>query len=381
MNTKTLQQLQRRFDRLRGLQSRLVLPRITHFELNGMRFELPLKAKAVCPSKSVPQHTLEYLAGFFDGDGCVAGNAGYNNCQLTVAQAVSGSTVLLLFRSAFGGSISLFSTVGYGQPVLRWQLAGQRARQVASLLEPLTSCKRSQLRIAAAWPQAHDAKAEAATELKRLKHIPTGKASCLSWTYLAGFFDAEGCVSPTYPSTLSLIVVQKHPDILWAIQCFLAANGVYCQVATANTGKSARLTITKTDVSKHVLVKLLSEGLRAKRSTARAALHMSHENFLAVREDIFQTVGYQNRYNRLTVQGVKRARAIRSLQIKLRAAKDCLHPWLNEELQGQRLDHLWKCAVERCAAIRLDIRASLAHGAAVTSRTNQNKSCTICKHV
>ncbi|CAE7702500.1 unnamed protein product [Symbiodinium microadriaticum] len=372
-STKTLQQLNRRFSRLRALQRRLVLPPITQFTTSGIKFNLPLRTTArAC--QQLPQHTLEYLAGFFDGDGCVFGDVKQTS-MLCVEQCSSGSPVLLLFRSAFGGSISGRGVrTGLQRPVLRWHVSGKRARDAASLLATVASCKRPQLIIAADWPQTFESRAHAAAELKRLKNVAPKSVLCPSWAYFAGFFDAEGCISMRFPSQICLIIVQKLPGILQALRDFLAGERIACQLSTTERG--ARLVIGATKVSKHVLCMLLSAGLRVKREAARTAVSMHRGSFQTARGDLAHCVGYQNRYKRLTAEGLLRSRSIGSLRSKLGNATDALHPSLQEELQQLRADHAWSCALERCALIRSDVRTMLAQGA---RQKHFNKGCDAVK--
>ena len=358
--TKTLQQLNRRFSRLRALQRRLVLPPITQFTASGIRFSLPLRRTArAC--QQLPQHTLEYLAGFFDGDGCVFGDV-KQTCMLCVDQCSSGSPVLLLFRSAFGGGIyGRGSRTGLQRPILRWTVYGKDAMHAASLLASATSCKRSQLIVAAEWPQTFESRALAAAELKRLKHVAPVSVSCPSWAYFAGFFDAEGCISLRLPKHIVLMIGQKYPGILKALQDFLAVAGIASHLHT--TERLPMLTITTTKLSQHVLVMLLSAGLRVKRRAARTVLSLIPGDSLSARQDLAKGVGFQNRYKRLTAEGLQRSTGIRRLRQKLRVAPDSLRPSLQEGLRRLKADHAWNCARERCAMIRSDVRTMLAHGA------------------
>ena len=355
---KTLQQLNRRFSRLRALQRRLVSPPITHFTASGIRFNLPLRTTPrAC--QQLPQHTLEYLAGFFDGDGCVFADVRCATPVLVVDQCSSGSPVLLLFRSAFGGGIyNARVAAGLRRPVLTWRVRGKPARHAASLLASVASCKRSQLIIAADLPQTFESRAHAVAELKRLKNVPPSSISCPSWAYVAGFFDAEGCISMR-KAQIVLIIGQKFPGILQALSGFLAVEGIACQLRT--TKPLARLSVTATKLSKHALLKLLHAGLRVKRQAARTVLSMSPGDFLSAREDLARSVGYQNRYKRLSGEGLERSTGIRILSQKLKVAPDALRPSLQEELRQLRADHAWNCALERCAVIRSDVRSMLAH--------------------
>ena len=56
-------------------------------------------------------------------------------------------------------------------------------------------------------------------ELRRLKDIPHEPiTNTLSFAYVAGFFDAEGCISFQSLSTWKISVPQEHPEILYALK-------------------------------------------------------------------------------------------------------------------------------------------------------------------
>jgi len=58
----------------------------------------------------------------------------------------------------------------------------------------------------------------------------------LTWQYIAGFFDGEGCISVPRGSkhtrgSLTCIMYQKRPEVLYKIQEFLTNHGFSCTVA------------------------------------------------------------------------------------------------------------------------------------------------------
>ena len=73
---------------------------------------------------------LEYLVGFFDGDGCVSFWGG--RMVLHINQNVDSARVLLCFRQAFGGSITVSGQpTGRNKGVLKWRVYGENARKAA----------------------------------------------------------------------------------------------------------------------------------------------------------------------------------------------------------------------------------------------------------
>jgi|SRR5579859_1609701 len=48
----------------------------------------------------------------------------------------------------------------------------------------------------------------------------------MTWQYIAGFFDGEGCITYTSEDRLQLSVSQKRPKVIYRIQEFLALNGI-----------------------------------------------------------------------------------------------------------------------------------------------------------
>ena len=100
-----LDRWQRRCDRLTQLQRRIRFPRLETIIVDGKDIKLPLPA--VEPGRSPNQEELEYLVGFFDGDGCVSMKTDTGAVQLVISQNIDSAEVLLLFRSFLGGQFSV----------------------------------------------------------------------------------------------------------------------------------------------------------------------------------------------------------------------------------------------------------------------------------
>ena len=149
-----------------------------------MSLKLPVSREQLgASSVQIPKVSTAYLAGFFDGDGCVS-RAGLSGCQLVVGQQFRGSDVLVAFLDAFGGSICLH-TPGKGntKPVLKWSAYGEAARFAAAKLHAHCLVKQEQLSIVTNWPQEAAKREELALRLKSLKQAPPniGVPTGISW--------------------------------------------------------------------------------------------------------------------------------------------------------------------------------------------------------
>ena len=168
-----------------------------------------------------------WVGGQMDGDGCVMIVGGCSVC-LSFGKAAKGVVTLHRLQTLFGGQVyNQSAATAVSQKVLQWHLVGIEAQSLCARLAPYTFIKRPQLQLAAEWPRigtgrsgSSDVKAKRLaidTELRRLKrqehptiseHVPAA--------YIAGFFDAEGCIY-VKQKTVQIFVVQKYPAIL---SCF-----------------------------------------------------------------------------------------------------------------------------------------------------------------
>eukprot|EP00930_Biecheleria_cincta_P005430 TRINITY_DN106359_c0_g1_i1.p1 TRINITY_DN106359_c0_g1~~TRINITY_DN106359_c0_g1_i1.p1 ORF type:complete len:428 (-),score=49.20 TRINITY_DN106359_c0_g1_i1:124-1407(-) len=365
----TLTSLQARCRRLKRLLDRLHWPVVSHFCSSGKHYELPVSASVEgMHSTALPQEKIDYLAGFFDGDGCVSALMRLSSCQLTVTQAIDAAEVLLLFQSAFGGSI-VRGRRGRGlrRPTLAWFIAGTEGKHAARCLERAAVVKRPQLSIAAAWPVESDKRATAAAMLKCLKQHNQKSSSSISWHYLAGFFDAEGCIRvPSHSSSIQLKLSQKHSAVLLNILQFLNSSIPKHTARLYPHGGGQLLSINHSRFSSIVLRQLLASGLLVKRSQALLVLGLDCNNHTAVRRRLMESKGNQSRYRFLDGRGCKRAVDIDSLAKSLRwfAAKGSEDV---VEVKSKMLEHLKQehalhnARTEYCA-LRQDIRMLLRRG-------------------
>ena len=274
---KTLQQIQRRIGALKRLQSSLLWPPLSEFEAFGRKYPLPLKTCGPLISE-VRAERLQYLAGFFDGDGCVSSD----KMRPLMAIAVSGCSaeVLALFRDAFGGGVYRGSRgKGLTRPSLQWRIAAREPCLLAthSLLD-YTVVKRPHLKLVANWPSEGYQRSLAAQALSDLNDgnfnsAETDESVDLSWGWLAGFVDAEGCIgfrADRHACTFG--IAQKHIPVLEKIGAFLKADGIQSANIYPSGQDGYCLKVTIQGELKTLLERLLQNGLLLKRFQAETAL-------------------------------------------------------------------------------------------------------------
>lgn len=94
--------------------------------------------------------SLEYLAGYFDGEGCVSfTKAGTKYPSLRIAVATADLEVLQEFFKRFGGSLSKEKQSGRRRQMYRWYVCGgSRAQEILKELLPFLVAKRPQAELA-----------------------------------------------------------------------------------------------------------------------------------------------------------------------------------------------------------------------------------------
>ena len=220
----TLEEVRRKNKQLRVQLGKSPWPILRSFSAKGQNYRLPFRAESKDLRRLPPEPVLAYLAGFFDGDGCVSCCPDLSGCLLNVGQSFDQAEILMLFHETFGGSITLqFRGRGLQKPVLQWRAYGQSARNAAQLLAPPSFTKQRQLLLAAQWPEAKPDREESKAELRALKEYDSAVAGPCRWEYCAGFFDAEGYIKqPLGGVSLLLQIKQKHPRVLECLREFLA---------------------------------------------------------------------------------------------------------------------------------------------------------------
>lgn len=92
----------------------------------------------------VPEAELAYIAGFFDGEGCISAVAerrGYVSVRLNISQKFDAP--LLFIQSRFGGNIRL-----HRESIWHWEAYGESALNMLRALLPYLILKRPQAALA-----------------------------------------------------------------------------------------------------------------------------------------------------------------------------------------------------------------------------------------
>ena len=355
----------RRCERLVQLQGRIRYPPLKSVRVEDETYQLPLRATD--PLTLPSQQELEYLVGFFDGDGCVSIDRANGRMSLKITQSVDSAAVLLYFRDRLGGGVGVQSNrTGRQKACLAWQIYGPKLRHAAALLGQVPSMKQAQLQIARKKIPKTD-QAEVVKRLERLKqkeHCP-GRLKC-TWSYFAGFFDAEGSISvhPLHGGLL-LDAKQVNPFVLKSLLSFLHQRGLGSWRLYENEGCWS-IRCANTITSKQTLQCLSDAGLRVKKHQAQLALSITPNTHQHIRKAILDLNGWQNRYDRLDEKGVGRAKEIQALQRQSYRGPCTEKDVLRVKIQGLQEEHVFQKLVTKYHLLRKDIRNSLSEGALVT---------------
>ena len=365
-----LDRWQRRCDRLTQLQRRIRFPPPQTLTVRSQTYKLPLPA--VEPVRKPTRDELQYLVGFFDGDGCVSMKKQTGELTLEIGQNIDSAEVLWQFRSLFGGSVTHHSApTGSRKAAVQWRVCGPKMKAAAEILSRIPSMKQPQLLIAANGSVADNDSARVAERLQTLKgsqHELHQWNEC-SWPYFAGFFDAEGCiiVQPLRPG-LQLRLGQLNPCALVRLLRFLHDN----QLKTWSLYHYASLSVlacTSNEDCRQTLELLLENGLLVKRKQAELGLTLTGENHLHIRDAISSLNGWQGRYQRLDTDGITRAREIKRLQATLYRLTGPEHASLFSRIEELCAEHKLQKLISRCDLLRKDIQQSLRQGGQVVSPT------------
>ncbi|CAE8725734.1 unnamed protein product, partial [Polarella glacialis] len=362
-----LETLRRRTERLTGLLRRLHLPQLSHFTAFGQEYLLPLRASSPpVPLRDIPQHQVEYLTGFFDGDGCVTPAVGLASCTLSACQVSNAAEVLVLFHRLLGGGIyRKFAGRGLRKPALQWVINGVEGKRVASVLSQVPSMKRPQLLLAVDWPSCVSKRPHAKSSLKDLKQGSSSVSIPWSWWYFTGFFDAEGSIRvPPKSVGINLEVTQNSRELLIALRVFLVQEFPGLSVGIYRNRNAHVLKVWKFEASCFILRRMLSCGLLVKRRHAEVALQLSSDNHFQIRDSLSELNGNGSRYSRLDADGCLRSQRISFVMRSARAGTATNRALL----RNLREEHILLNTRLWYAQLRKDIRELLSNGASVNSK-------------
>ena len=365
---RELYKLQRCCDRLAQFQRRIKFAPLENITFADTTLSLPLAAigpLSRCPS----QGEIEYLVGFFDGDGCVSMRTSTGQIRLQVGQSFDSAIVLARFRDILGGGI-YHHTCGTGscKAMLQWEVTGTRMRQAAHVLCSVPSMKHAQLQIATRGTVPKEKRIGVAEKLSRYKQREHKPEHILcSWPYLAGFFDAEGSITVCGSRFgLRLSISQLNSFVLEELQAFLHQDGLNRWSVSYGTGGCSVLVCQHLATCKLTLQRLLDSGLDVKKKQADLAMSLTRENHKQVREAMFQLNGLQTRHNRLDDWGIDRAKEILRVREKLRkASSEQFLEMLQVKLSDLCEEHVLQKLVTKRKRLRQHIRQSLGEGGVV----------------
>ena len=193
----TLQEIEAENKGLRKLLKKFPWPKLACFAASGCQHSLPLRAER---QRAVAE-AGESQAGVL---GRLLRRGWLRSLYVvSVRMQVAGVTVL----RPGGNSHALPGGIRWEHHArTRWRGFGETVASVAGLrglgptssqtLAPHSITKQPQLLIAARWPKTKSPEREdRRAELLALKKYDSAVAGPCSWTYFAGFFDAEGCVN------------------------------------------------------------------------------------------------------------------------------------------------------------------------------------------
>ena len=312
-----LEGLKIRSQQLRAELAATRWPRLAGIHVSGRFYSLPLAADSE-KRRQPDQSTLEYLAGFFDGDGNVLSEYSRSGCQLRVSQSYDFAEVLLLFQETFGGGIYReHDGVGLFKPSLKWVLAGKEASNVAGLMMSSSIAKQRQLEVAARWPAQDTHRQASDRQLRALKRQDSAVLGDCSWNYLAGFFDADGYIRVSTSGSLVLSISQKFPTILERICEFLASQEDV-RTLPRRYGNFFHVQIGSTHASKRLLKGMLNAGLLRKAPQARFAITLLPHNVDIVRHALTEFTGNQMFGRKLDPAGIIRSREVSRIKSQAR---------------------------------------------------------------
>ena len=224
-----------------------------------------------------------------------------------------------------------------------WNLRGKKAKLAARQLLISSSTKRRQLQLIANWPTDPSDVEGCTVQLRQLKEWDSAADFRCSWSYCAGFFDADGCISLRENGSMVVKFTQKFPKVLDGIAAFIAQTcGVTaCMYRLRKT--LFELRVHKQSDCKLVLRQMLEAGLSKKAAQARLALSLTAQNAGQVRAEFAQLVGNQQHGRRLDEAGAQRALRINRLHAQARSfnanGQHGKASAVNQEIQALKREH------------------------------------------
>ena len=106
--------------------------------------------------------SLEYMAGFFDGEGSVGLYAQQKACRYSLRACITqvknkhSEEVLGAFQKQFGGSITNSKQYkSHHSPAMAWSIYGDKAAEFLRMIQPLTIIKNEQIELVCQWQEKY----------------------------------------------------------------------------------------------------------------------------------------------------------------------------------------------------------------------------------
>lgn len=191
----------------------------------------------------------KYLIGFSEGDGCIHINkTGTVIVSVAQAQTLGVPKVLLLFQSVYGGYVDgpRKGCSEKSRQVYSWKCNGFAALPILKDWIQFGVLKRDQSKLVfdfmtqnntsnckPLWAQLHAAKAP-----EKYKEIEIDD-SILTIYYLAGIFDAEGCITCRCDAGVEVTIAQQNsPKLLYSLKKLCDGLGTANDTVLRFTGNS-----------------------------------------------------------------------------------------------------------------------------------------------
>jgi hypothetical protein len=166
----------------------------------------------------------EYVGGIMDGDGCISIDKRYQ-LQVCIGQSCNQESPLVIeyLNHRFGNRIDSHERININtRKVHRITLTGENARIILNCMRATCALKKDQAEIAMDFLDGRLSKSEAYAYLLQAKELKVYKTveidrSRLTLPYIAGLFDAEGCVQIAHTGLQINLAQKQSPRILYAL--------------------------------------------------------------------------------------------------------------------------------------------------------------------
>lgn len=175
----------------------------------------------------VPIHVRQYVAGIFDGDGCVSifyRKEGRYQASVSInqSQEIGVPTVLTFIQQYYGGSITdTTREMKNVRPSHRLEILVEHRENFLKDIRDYSILKAEQARLMLEYPTSNNRKllCDTITRLKDEYHLVSIDKSKITTSYIAGFFDAQGSVDLSANNSLRASIAHTQcPTLLFTLK-------------------------------------------------------------------------------------------------------------------------------------------------------------------